>query len=141
MKLAVRRAILLPVNVKLLMSATGSTRALRMAMIISEGRDDDVVVVVGGDAEDCRAGAAAATSLGTPSESIDEVVQSFFESKSLFVLNVDCEVGMGSSGLLLFDGTDRRVVSTHSDFVDGGGDDDDAPNEKKGGRNDPGRDA
>jgi hypothetical protein len=113
-----------------------------MAMIISDGRDDDVVVVAVGDAEDCRAAAAAATSLGTPSESIDEAVQSFFESKLLFLLNVDCEVGSGSSGLLLFDGTDRRVVSTHSDFVDGGGDDDDdAPNEKKGGRNDPGRDA
>ena len=117
-----------------------------MAMIISDGRDEDVVgveVVViaaaaaAADAEECRP-AAAAASLGDPSESIDEAVQSFLISKILFVLNVGREVGSGSSGLLLFDGIDERVVSTHSDFVDGGGD---APNEKKGGRNDPGRDA
>ncbi len=40
MKFAVRLAILLPLDVRVLMSSTGFTRALRMAMIISDGWED-----------------------------------------------------------------------------------------------------
>ena len=67
-KLAVRLAIFEPVDVKLLMSATGSTLALRMAMIISDGRDDEDDDAVDGSG---RAAAADAVSHGTSVSSID----------------------------------------------------------------------
>jgi hypothetical protein len=41
MKLAVRRAMELPLDVKLFINATGSTRAELIAIIISDGRDED----------------------------------------------------------------------------------------------------
>ncbi len=118
-KLAVRRAILLPVDVKLLMSATGSTRALRTAMIMSDGRE-------GIDAE----ASVAASSRGA----------SLFDDREQWL-----ESGASAGRPLQFGDTDSERESTHSAFCS----DpsflsrllDDAPKVKKGGKKDPGSEA
>jgi len=135
-KLAVRRAMLLPLDVKLLINSTGSTRALRMAMIMSDGCDDED--------DDDDGGGSFELSLVLEREralKADVVVLvDFDDDERTAELEVECEAT--AVGVDVVDGGKEVSIPTvlGSGWSSFSGVVEVAPNAKKG-RKDPGRDA
>jgi len=154
MKLAVRLAILLPLDVRLFTSWTGSTLADLIAMIISEADEEEDAEVVGSDDFSCSSFEGSVISRNDENVEIESALkadgsisvgENFGQDEELELVDVEW-VAVLSAQLLVPD----IVSKTHgfssvllSAFVslEQSSDIGVVPKAKNGGKNDPGSDA